>query len=182
MGVTPSTFFRTRKARSTTPGAPGGSNRARHLPARYTARVECLELRDLPSTITVINPLDSGPGSLRDALARTADGDLINFSDRLTGQPIRLTSGELAVTRSVDIEGLGESSLTISDTNSSRVFHVVAGTTVSITGVTITQGRAATGGGIDNAGDLTVRNSTLADNQLGRSHLLTSPGHGKVSM
>ena len=165
MRFTPSTLFRTRKVRSASPSAPGGSNRGQHRPARYTPRVEGLELRDMPSTITVINPLDSGPGSLRDALARAADGDLINFSDRLMGQPIRLTSGELAVTKRIDIEGLGESSLTISGTNSSRVFHVAAGTTVSITGVTITQGQAATGGGIDNAGNLTVRDSTLAGNQ-----------------
>ena len=46
------------------------------------------------TTITVTNTNDSGPGSLRQALANANDGDTINFA--VTGT-IGLTSGELLV-------------------------------------------------------------------------------------
>jgi hypothetical protein len=48
------------------------------------------------ATITVMNTLDSGLGSLRQALADANDGDTINFSPALTGT-ITVTSGELHI-------------------------------------------------------------------------------------
>ena len=47
------------------------------------------------ATITVINTNDSGPGSLRQALAKAHNEDAINFDSSLKGQTITLTSGEL---------------------------------------------------------------------------------------
>src|SRR5215469_7196140 len=61
------------------------------------------------STITVTNTNDSGPGSLRQALADANNGDTINFA--VTGT-IGLTSGELLVTRSITISGPGAENLT----------------------------------------------------------------------
>jgi hypothetical protein len=51
------------------------------------------------NTITVTNTNDSGPGSLRQALAEANDGDTIDFDPSLNGQTITLTSAELAVKR-----------------------------------------------------------------------------------
>jgi hypothetical protein len=48
-------------------------------------------------TITVTNTNDSGPGSLRQALADANDGDTINFEPALNGQAIRLTGPELVI-------------------------------------------------------------------------------------
>ena len=56
------------------------------------------------NTITVTNTNDSGPNSLRQALANANDGDTINFA--VTGT-IGLTSGELLVAKSVTISGPG---------------------------------------------------------------------------
>jgi hypothetical protein len=42
--------------------------------------------------ITVTNVNDSGPGSLRQALAMANDGDTINFDSSLNGETITLTS------------------------------------------------------------------------------------------
>ena len=61
----------------------------------------------MPSTLTVTNNLDSGAGSLRDTIAASRSGDLINFDPSLNGQTIILTSGELAISWSLDIEGPG---------------------------------------------------------------------------
>ena len=54
------------------------------------------------ATITVTNTNDSGPGSLRHALANANNLDTINFA--VTGT-IALTSGGLQVTKSVAISG-----------------------------------------------------------------------------
>ncbi|MEG5172765.1 DUF4347 domain-containing protein, partial [Microcoleus sp. B3-D7] len=46
-------------------------------------------------TITVTNNNDSGPGSLRDAIASAAAGDTIEFASTLASQTITLTNGQL---------------------------------------------------------------------------------------
>ena len=56
------------------------------------------------ATIAVSNTNDSGPGSLRHALANANNLDIINFA--VTGT-IALTSGGLQVTKNVAISGPG---------------------------------------------------------------------------
>src|SRR5262249_30624981 len=80
----------------------------------FLPRLEGLEDRTVPSTLTVTNNLDSGSGSLRYAITHAHDGDTIAFAPGLAGQTIALTSDELAIKNSVDIEGPGASLLTIS--------------------------------------------------------------------
>jgi hypothetical protein len=69
------------------------------------------------------------------------------------------------------IQGLGAGQLTVSGDSLSRVFDVQAGATVSLSGLTITGGYVAgtynlggLGGGIYNAGTLTVSGCTLTGN------------------
>jgi hypothetical protein len=111
-------------------------------------RLESLEDRAVPSTLTVLNNQDSGPGSLRAEIAAASSGDTIQFGSSLKGQTITLTSGELAVTQSLNIQGLGTSKLSISGNGASRVFDVSGGATVTIAGLTITNGVADHGGAI----------------------------------
>src|SRR5437899_2101025 len=82
--------------------------------ARHVPRVEALECRALPSTLTVLNNADSGDSSLRAMLALASSGDTITFDPSLAGQTITLTSGELAIDKSLDIGGLGADQLTVS--------------------------------------------------------------------
>src|SRR5262249_3518806 len=91
----------------------------------------------------------------------------------LAGQTITLTSGELAITRSLDIEGPGAKQLTVSGNNASRVFDVSGGVTVTVSGMTMTDGvangsspgRARSGGGVLNFGSLTLADDVLSSNQ-----------------
>jgi hypothetical protein len=62
------------------------------------------------ATITVINTNDSGPGSLRQALAIANDGDTISFAVNGT---IGLTSGGLLINKNVTISGPGRDHLSI---------------------------------------------------------------------
>lgn len=111
--------------------------------------------------IIVTNTNDSGPGSLRDALAAANNGDTIDATG-LAGA-ILLTSGELQITHSVTIIGPGPGNLAINGTDTFRVLENFV-SNVIISGVTITQGFAADnngGGGILNHGGLTLSDSIV---------------------
>src|SRR5262249_28477847 len=115
----------------------------------------------------------AGDGSLRGQIAAAQSGDVINFAPGLAGQTITLTNGELAITRSLDIEGPGANQLTVDGNHASRVFDISGGVTVTIAGMTMTDGLAngsapvlaSTGGGILNFGNLTLANDVLSNNQ-----------------
>ena len=47
--------------------------------ARFRPRLDPMEDRTLLSTVTVMNNHDSGPGSLRAAIAAASSGDTIDF-------------------------------------------------------------------------------------------------------
>ena len=136
------------------------------------------------ATITVMNINDSGSGSLRQAIADAASGDTIHFAGNVTGT-IVLTSGELAIDKSLTIQGPGTNVLTVSGNNISRVFNIAAGDfNVTFSGLTIANGRAvsnliAIGGGIYNksTGTLNILNSKLT----GNSAIGTGGGEGSGS-
>jgi hypothetical protein len=124
-------------------------------------------------SLTVTSAADSGPGSLRAAVAAAPNGATISFDPSLAGQTITLTSGELAITRSLEIEGLGADQLTVSSNNASRIFDISAGAVVTIAGMTMADGLAngsspvlaSTGGAILDFGTLTLSNDVLSNNQ-----------------
>jgi alpha-tubulin suppressor-like RCC1 family protein len=116
-------------------------------------------------TITVININDSGWGSLRDAIANIAAGGTINFSLAYPAT-IVLTSGPLVINTSSTISGPGTTNLAISGNNAYQVMSIGSGTTINISGVTINNGSAPSGngGGISNAGTLTLNNAIVSGN------------------
>ena len=104
-------------------------------------------------TITVTNTNDSGPGSFRQALADANDGDTIDFA--VTGV-IGVTSGLLMVNNSIIISGPGADNLALDGNAKSGILFINSGVTVTISGLTITNGHAGSnGGGIYN-GSATV--------------------------
>lgn len=131
----------------------------------------------------VVSNLDDGipgtvPGSLRQAIADANNSpgeDTISFAGSASSGTIYLTKGELAITEAVTIDGPGAAQLTISGNQASRVFSVarsVTGGGAVINGLTIAEGLIANfgsstilfgGGGIFNAGILTITNSTVSN-------------------
>ena len=114
----------------------------------------------------VINTLDSGAGSLRQAVSQVCTGDTITFDIPGPGpHTISLTTGELVVAKDVIINNNSGDRVTVSNGAASRVFNINPSKTVTIIGLTISGGQSATsGGGILNDGTLTVINSTLSGN------------------
>ena len=83
----------------------------------FRPQLERLEDRTVPSTVT--NLLDSGPGSLRDAIASTPAGGVVDFQPGLTGT-ITLTTGELTIGNDLTVNGPGAGVLTVSGNQASR--------------------------------------------------------------
>ena len=119
----------------------------RILAPRRSRLVEALEPRLLLSSYLVTNVDDSGAGSLRaDIVMSNASpgANTITFAPGLSGT-IALTTGQLEIASNLTIVGPGASTLTISGNMQSRVFQVDEGVTVSISGLTVTAGRAPDG-------------------------------------
>jgi uncharacterized repeat protein (TIGR01451 family) len=125
------------------------------------------------ATLPVTNCNDSGPGSLRNAVATAAAGDTVAFSVSCPpALPILLLSGPITISQNLTISGPGAAQLAVSGDNTSQVFIVAAGVTASISGITVEDGAAnaycfagcaSSGGGIDNSGTLTLTNVTVTD-------------------
>jgi hypothetical protein len=120
----------------------------------------------------VINTANSSEGSLRQAVLNAnaiAGDDTITFAGSTftdgTADTITLTTGGLGISSNVTINGTGANLLTISGNNASRVFNIASGTVV-IGGLTIANGNAgsSSGGGILNAGNLSLTNSLVRNN------------------
>ena len=86
------------------------------------------------STITVTNPNDSGPGSLRQAIADAQDGDTINFAVSI----VTLTSTELTISKSITISASPQRVTVVRSSQTEfRIFHVMPGHSVEINGLTV---------------------------------------------
>ena len=136
--------------------------------ARFAPGLDALEGRTLLSYM-VTNTNDNGSGSLRQEIAMAPSGATITFAADLAGQTITLTSGVLAIGENLTIDGLGASKLAVSGGGASEVFSIAGGSTVTISGLTITDGLATSGegGGISSAGTLVLDSCAVTDNQAG---------------
>src|SRR5204863_8267247 len=108
------------------------------LAGALMARVEA-------ATLIATNTNDSGPGSLRQAIADAHDGETIEFDPALNGHSISLTSGELVIDKNISINGPAPQLLTVARSQTELEFgivHITPGRTVAIQGLTISGGSA----------------------------------------
>ncbi|MBV4476635.1 Ig-like domain-containing protein [Pseudomonas botevensis] len=129
------------------------------------------------ATWTATNNLNTGVGSLRAALASAQNGDIVTFS---TGMTVQLTS-ELLINKNITVDGDlnndGVADVTLDGQYRTRVVEIASSNTVTLDGLVITRGlvsgnggnggygaTGAFGGGIFNAGTLTLNNVTVTGN------------------
>lgn len=136
---------------------PWGTLRA----ATHRLNVEALEDRLTPSTFTVTNLLDSGPDSLRAAVASANANPGPDAIDIAATGTITLTSGQLSITDNLSINDPGIDALTVSGGDVDRVFRITGNPTVSIANLIIAHGRAVDQGG----GGIYMSGGTLVLNQ-----------------
>lgn len=119
--------------------------------------------RATTSTIVVTSTADSGPGSLRQAVADANSGDQITFSSELNGQAITLLSSQ-TVAKNLTITGPGASLLAIQGPGVVGLLAIKGGAEVMVSGLTIRDGER----GVDNqGGDLTIVSCVITGNQAG---------------
>ena len=144
-----------------------GFERVKRSYRRFCAMVALLFAVALPafgSTITVTTTNDSGPGSLRAALASAVSGDLINFN--LQYPATIVVASPLKPGHGVTILGPGPNSLAINGGDGVSVF-VVQADGVVINGLTIEHGSSVLGAGVLNEGTLTLVNVVISNNTVG---------------
>jgi predicted outer membrane repeat protein len=98
-------------------------------------------------TFTVINGDDAGAGSLRDILASASDGDNIVFAANVT--TITLLSEISFAIPNITIDGGSGVTITKNETGNFRLLYSTPTTgTLTLKGLTISNGNAASGGGV----------------------------------
>jgi hypothetical protein len=124
--------------------------------------------------ITVTNTDDAGPGSLRQAVLDAPDAAVIQFDAAVAGQTIVLTSGNIAISRAVVIEGPVPGGITISGGLLSRAFFVTTAGNATLRNLTITDGRDKFAGGV------LVEGAALLDHALVANNEATSGAGGGI--
>lgn len=119
------------------------------------------------SDVTVSSAADDGTGSLRKALGSVCADGTVHFSTALADQTITLLSGPLTLGKNVTIDGSSAPGLTISGNHSDRVLIVNAGTTATVSNLTIAHGYGwQLAGGILNNGSLTLDHAIVTQNTM----------------
>ncbi|WP_183033504.1 DUF4347 domain-containing protein, partial [Cupriavidus sp. UME77] len=148
-----------------------------------SASAESAYAHDL-ALITVTSTADAGAGTLRNAISSAQAGDTITFSTGMTINLSTLTSGNslLVISKNLTIDGDinhdGIADVTLDGHYNGRVLEITSGSTVGLEGLVIEHGlvsgsggaggvgatAAAQGGGIYNAGTLTLSDVTVTAN------------------
>jgi hypothetical protein len=146
---------------------------------------------------TVTNALDTGDGSLRDAVddSQLAAGpDRILFQSGLTGT-VTLSS-TLGISQPLEILGPGAGAFTVSGANADRVINIdtaVVGADVKISGLSLIDGHSTSDGGVISTvdADLTIEDAVISGgtaelgagvySNLGTTTILDSTIQGHVA-
>jgi hypothetical protein len=142
------------------------------MPQNTSRTYTCVATSPTPTptpTTIVTNTNDSGPGSLRQVLTDVNNGDTVTFDEALNDQIIQLTSAELVIDKNITISGPGPNLLGVdrSSQTSFRIFHVMPGYTVTITGLTIKSGDGSQQGGggiLNDHANLTIDSCIVQNN------------------
>ena len=117
--------------------------------------------------VVVTNCLDSGAGSLRQAVISGPPGDPIDLT-QLTCSQISLTSGRIDVNRDLLIQGPGPDLLTIDGTHTDRIFNQNGSNVLALYGLKLQRGYSSSFGGgcVYSKGPLQLNNTVITSCQV----------------
>jgi hypothetical protein len=151
--------------------ASGLTTDQRGFPRLVGPQVDIGAVEFQPSPVVVTN--DSGPGSLRYAVAYSATGSVVNFATNLSGNTILLTSGEMAVANSLTVDASAlPAGIRVDGNHNSRIFNLGGSASLVLKSMTLTNcfpGAGNWGGAITSGGTLALNNCTLAGNSVDSS-------------
>jgi hypothetical protein len=131
------------------------------------------------STFFVTSTADSGPDTLRGAIAaaNTADGNTVQIDSSLKGSTITLTSDYIEINHLMTVTGPGENAVTVSGGGISRIFYVhdtSLASDVTISNMTLTAGNV----GVFSGGAIAAKNSRLVVDHVTISASSANDGGG----
>jgi uncharacterized delta-60 repeat protein len=115
---------------------------------------------------TVTNTNDSGPGSLRQAIADGNPSDVISFAEELNGETITLVS-PLVTSEDVTINGPDAANLTISGNQAVQIFQVSGATRLTLQHLTLANGNVNGSGGAladNSSAEIAITGCTFSNN------------------
>jgi hypothetical protein len=130
----------------------------RGLPRLQGAHVD-IGAVEVNTNAFVTTNANSGPGSLRNAVASAAPGDAVLFASSLSGQVITLTSGQIVLSNSITIDASSLANpLLIGGNDVSRIFSISSGASVTLKFLYLNVGYASNsyGGALSNSPGATV--------------------------
>jgi hypothetical protein len=124
------------------------------------------------ATDSVTTCAGSGAGSLPAVVSAALPNDVITFAVTCPpGSPILLTGGTIDISKNLTIQGPGPSQLAVDGQDAVQDFHVDAGYSVTISGITIQNGHIGCGGfcsgaGVENEGTLALTDDVVTNNSV----------------
>ncbi len=126
---------------------------------------------------------DSGPGSLRQAVADANPGDTVTVALPAPAT-ITLTGGIIAILKNLTLSGPSSGTITINAGRNSQIFSIASNATVTLSNLTLTaaaSGGGSNGGAIDDAGTLTLNSMQITNSSAGTSNLGYRGGPGSTA-
>lgn len=115
--------------------------------------------------VVVQNLADSGPGSLREAVANAVADEVIVFDPALSGGTLKLESGQIFIRESLTIDASSlERAVILDGGGASRIFRVQSEGQLTLRSLELANGRDAGGGAILNRGPLECQQCTFHGN------------------
>ncbi|MEY4385124.1 MAG: hypothetical protein RLY20_407 [Verrucomicrobiota bacterium] len=122
------------------------------------------QVRDISRTVVVTTASEIGAGALRQLIANAQLGDIITFTNSLSGATLTLSGGALVVNTNVSIDASAlPGGFRINANGTGGIFNIKSNVAVSLDTLTLTEARSS-GGAVLNSGSLQLNDCTLFGN------------------
>ncbi len=170
--------------------APDTDQRGTGFPRILNGTVDIGSYEACFDNLAVLNNSNDGFGSLRERVISTCSGGTIDFDASLSGEMITLTTGHIELIKDLSILNPNAPGLAISGNDNSRIFFINSGASITMEDLTLTNGNAGSGTGIQfmggairvQPGSLTLDRMILENNTARAGGALRSIGTNQITI